>query len=174
MPKSAARIGHRDTVSATERAWGHTVMQYRETSSPASRLAWRMRVIARRPARTLGALALTAMLAACVDGDRGRDRDRDRDDGSVFGGGLGGLLGQRVSYRCDDDRRFTASFQPFGQGISVDTGRRTYDLERRGGDRDRDRQEYRSRDGDVRLLVDGDEAELSIDGDDDFEDCERR
>ena len=99
---------------------------------------------------------------------------RDRDDGSVFGGGLGGLLGQRVSYRCDDDRRFTASFQPFGQGISVDTGRRTYDLERRGSDRDRDRQEYRSRDGDVRLLVDGDEAELSIDGDDDFEDCEQR
>jgi hypothetical protein len=110
------------------------------------------------------------MLAACVDGDR----DRDRDDGNVFDGGLGGLLGQRVSYRCDDDRRFTASFQPFGQGISVDTGRRTYDLERRGSDRDRDRQEYRSRDGDIRLVIDGDEAELSIDGDDDFEDCERR
>ena len=136
----------------------------------ASRPGWRVRGITGRPARTLGALALVATLAACVDGDRGRDRD----DGSVFGGGLGGLLGQRVSYRCDDDRRFTASFQPFGQGISVDTGRRTYDLERRSGDRDRDRQEYRSRDGDVRLLVDGDEAELSIDGGDDFEDCERR
>ena len=122
------------------------------------------------PALTLGTLALAAMLAACVDGDRGRDRD----DGNVFGGGLGGLLGQRLSYRCDDDRRFTASFQPFGQGISVDTGRRTYDLERRSGDRDRDRQEYRSRDGDIRLVIDGDEAELSIDGDDDFEDCERR
>ncbi len=26
-------------------------------------------------------------------------RGRDRDDGNVFGGGLGGLLGQRVSYR---------------------------------------------------------------------------
>ena len=47
------------------------------------------------PARTLGTLALAAMLAACVDGDRGRDRD----DGNVFGGGLGGLLGQRVSHR---------------------------------------------------------------------------
>ena len=137
---------------------------------PARRSVWRVRATAGRSAHTLGALALMATLAACVDGDRGRDRD----DGSVFGGGLGGLLGQRVSYRCDDDRRFTASFQPFGQGISVDTGRRTYDLERRGSDRDRDRQEYRSRDGDVRLLVDGDEAELSIDGDDDFEDCERR
>ncbi len=136
----------------------------------ASRPGWRVRGITGRPARTLGALALVATLAACVDGDRGRDRD----NGSVFGGGLGGLLGQRVSYRCDDDRRFTASFQPFGQGISVDTGRRTYDLEHRGSDRDRDRQEYRSRDGDVRLLVDSDEAELSIDGDDDFEDCERR
>ncbi len=137
---------------------------------PASRLWWRVHGIAGRPAQTLGVLAVTAMLAACVDGDR----DRDRDDGNVFGGGLGGLLGQRVSYRCDDDRRFTASFQPFGQGISVDTGRRTYDLERRGSDRDRDRQEYRSRDGDIRLVIDGDEAELSIDGDDDFEDCERR
>jgi hypothetical protein len=47
------------------------------------------------PARTLGTLALAAMLAACVD----RDRGRDRDDRNVFGGGLGGLLGQRVSYR---------------------------------------------------------------------------
>ena len=47
------------------------------------------------PARTLGTLALAAMLAACVDQDRGRDRD----DGNVFGGGLGGLLGQRLSYR---------------------------------------------------------------------------
>ncbi len=136
----------------------------------ASRPGWRVRGITGRPARTLGALALVATLAACVDRDR--DRGRDRDDGSVFGGRLGGLLGQRVSYRCDDDRRFTASFQPFGQGISVDTGRRTYDLERRGGDRDR--QEYRSRDGDVRRLVDGDKAELSIAGDDDFEDCEQR
>jgi hypothetical protein len=145
-------------------------MQQRRTSVPASRPGWLVRGIARWPALALGALVLTAMLTSCVDGDRGRDRD----DGSVFGGGLGGLLGQRVSYRCDDDRRFTASSQPFGQGVSVDTGRRTYDLERRGGDRDRDRQEYRSRDGDVRLLVDGDEAELSIDGDDDFEDCERR
>jgi hypothetical protein len=132
---------------------------------PASRSGWRVRTTAGRPARTLGVLVLAAMLAACVDGGR------DRDDGSVFGGGLGGLLGQRVSYRCDDDRRFTASFQPFGQGISVDTGRRTYDLERRGSDRDR--QEYRSRDGDIRLVIDGDDAELSIDGDDDFEDCER-
>jgi hypothetical protein len=132
---------------------------------PASRSGWRVRTTAGRPACTLGVLVLAAMLATCADGDR------DRDDGSVFGSGLGGLLGQRVSYRCDDDRRFTASFQPFGQGISVDTGRRTYDLERRGSGRDR--QEYRSRDGDIRLVIDGDDAELSIDGDDDFEDCER-
>ena len=122
------------------------------------------------PACALGALALAAMLAGCVDGDR----NRDRDDEDGFGGGLGGFLGQRVSYRCDDDRRFTASFQPFGQGVSVDAGRRSYRLQRRGSDQGRDRQEYRSRDGDVRLVIDDDEAELSIDGDDDFEDCERR
>jgi hypothetical protein len=170
MPKSAARIGIRDAVSATDRAWDHTAMQYRELSMPASQSVCRVPAAAGRSAHTLGALALVAMLVACVDEGRGHDRD----EGSVFGGGLGGLLGQRVSYRCDDDRRFTASFQPFGQGISVETGRHTYDLERRGGDHDRDRQEYRSRDGDVRLVVDGDETELSVDGGDDFEDCERR
>ena len=62
---------------------------------PASRSGWHVRRIAGWSARTLGTLALAAMLAACVDGDRGRDHD----DGNVFGGGLGGLLGQRVSYR---------------------------------------------------------------------------
>jgi hypothetical protein len=96
MPESAVRIGHRDTVSATDRAWGRTAMQYRETSMPASRSGWHVRRIAGWPARPHpGHPGLAAMLAACVDGDRGRDRD----DRNVFGGGLGGLLGQRVSYR---------------------------------------------------------------------------
>ena len=69
MLESTVRIGHRDTVSATDRAWGRTAMQYRETSMPASRSGWHVRRIAGWPARTLGTLALAAMLAACVDGD---------------------------------------------------------------------------------------------------------
>ena len=69
MPESAVRIGHRDTVSATDRVWGRTAMQYRETSMPASRSGWHVRRIAGWSARTLGTLALAAMLAACVDGD---------------------------------------------------------------------------------------------------------
>ncbi len=111
-------------------------------------------------ARALGALALAAALAGCVD--PGRDRGRGGDGGGdVLGGvlGGGGLLGSQVSYRCDDDRRFTASFQPFGGGVSVDTGRRTHRLYPRDGDGGRDRREYRSEDGDVRLEVDGDRAE---------------
>ncbi len=139
-------------------------------------------------ARVLGALALAATLAGCVDS--GRDRDRGGDGGrnvlggvlgDVLGGGSGergsgggGLLGQSVSYRCDDDRRFTASFQPFGGGVSVDTGRRTHRLYARDGDGGRDRREYRSEDGDVRLEVDGDRAELSVEGGDDYEGCEAR
>lgn len=56
-------------------------------------------------------------------------------------------------------------------GVSVDTDRRTYRLYARDGDRDR--REYRSEDGDVRLEVDSDRAELSVEGDDDHdrEDC---
>jgi hypothetical protein len=119
MPKSAARIGHRDAVSATMGA--------------SSAAGW-----------------------------------------AVFWASGSATAATTTDVSRPASRRFTASFQTFRQGISVDTGRRTYDLERRGGNRDRHRQEYRSRDGDVRLLVDGDEAELSIDGGDDFEDCERR
>ena len=140
-------------------------------------------------ARVLGALALAATLAGCVDSGRDRDRGGDGGGGDVLGGilggvlggggsgsgsGGGGLLGQSVSYRCDDDRRFTASFQPFGRGVSVDTGRRTHRLYPRDGDGGRDRREYRSEDGNVRLEVDGDRAELSVEGGDDYEDCEAR
>ena len=139
-------------------------------------------------ARALGVLALAATLAGCVD--PGRDRDRGGDGGGnvlggvlgdVLGGGSGesgsgggGILGSQVSYRCDDDRRFTASLQPFGQGVSVDTDRRTYRLYPRAGGGDRDRREYRSEDDDVRLEVDGDRAELSVEDGDDYEGCERR
>ena len=137
------------------------------------------------------ALGLAAALAGCETSDRDRDRDDDRSQGEdvlggilggVLGGGGGrsgsgggGLLGQSVSYRCDDDRRFTASFQPFGRGVSVDTERRTYRLyPRDDGDRGRDRREFRSEDGDVRLEIDGDRAELSVEGGDDYQDCEAR
>ncbi len=148
----------------------------------------------RTRALALGAaLGLAAALAGCETSDRDRDRDDDdRRQGDVLGGilggvlggggsggsgGGGGILGRQVSYRCDDGQRFTASFQPLGQGVTVDTERRTYRLYPRDGDGgggDRDRREYRSEDGDVRLEVDGDRAELSVEGGDDYEDCEAR
>ena len=117
-----------------------------------------------------------AVLAGCETSDRGRDRDGGRyDDRSGGGGGSsGGILGRRVDYRCDDDRRFTAGFQPLGGGVSVDAGGRTYRLQPRDGGGDRYRREYRSEDGDVRLETDGDRAELRIEGEDDYRDCEAR
>ena len=142
----------------------------------------------RTGALALGAaLGLAAALAGCETSDRDRDRDvDDRRQGDVLGGILGGvlgggggsggrgILGRQVSYRCDDDRRFTASYQPLGGGVSVDTDRRTYRLYARDGDGGRDRREYRSEDGDVRLEVDGDRAELRVEGGDDYEGCEAR
>jgi hypothetical protein len=166
-------------------------MRHGGTNEPASR--WEFAGAPAAPvaarARILGALALAAALAGCVDPGRDRDRRGDDGGGDVLGGilggvlgggdgrggsGGGGLLGQSVSYRCDDDRRFTASFQPFGGGVSVDTGRRTHRLHTRDGDGGRHRREYRSEDGDVRLEVDGDRAELSVEDGDDYEGCERR
>jgi hypothetical protein len=143
-------------------------MRHGGTNEPASRRGFV--VAAAAPARVLGALALAAALAGCVDSGRDRDRRGDGGGGDV----LGGILGSQVGYRCDDDRRFTASFQPLGRGVSVDTDRRTYRLYPRDGGGDRDRREYRSEDGDVRLEVDGDRAELSVEGGDDYEGCERR
>ena len=136
----------------------------------------------RKGALALGAaLGLAAALAGCETSDRDRDRDDGRRQGDVLGGvlggggsGGGGILGRQVSYRCDDDRRFTASFQPLGGGVSVDTDRRTYRLRARDGDGGRDRREYRSEDGDVRLEVDGARAELRVEGGDDYEGCEAR
>ena len=145
----------------------------------------------------LGIVLAMAALAGCETADRDRDRDGDGGrygdssggGGDVLGGILGGvlggrgrggggssggLLGQRVSYRCDDDRRFTASFQPFGGGVSVDAGGRTYRLRPRDGGSDRYRRDYRSEDGEVRLEVDGDRADLRVEGGDDYRDCEAR
>jgi hypothetical protein len=121
-------------------------------------------------------LVLVISLAGCASSDRGDDRDRnDGDtlggilDGILGGGGLGGRGGERVSYRCDDDRRFTAYFERRGDRVSVDTGSRTYRLRSRD-----DRGEYEDEDGEVRLLTDGDRTELRIEGEDDFSDCEAR
>jgi hypothetical protein len=135
-----------------------------------------------RPGRRAG---LGRRLGRLRDLGPGPRQGRRRRQGDVLGGilggvlggggsGGGGILGRQVSYRCDDDRRFTASFQPLGGGVSVDTDRRTYRLHARDGDGGRDRREYRSEDGDVRLEVDGDRAELRVEGGDDYEGCEAR
>jgi hypothetical protein len=97
--------------------------------------------------------------------------------GSAGGGVLGGVLGRRggsVTYRCEDDLGFTASFDAGGRGATVETRRRTYELrlEDEEEDEDRGRRGYRSADGDVRLELDGRRADLSVEGDKDFRDCE--
>jgi hypothetical protein len=116
-------------------------------------------------------LTLIVVLAGCASSDRDRDRERagSLDDllGGIFGGG-----GERVAYRCDGDRRFTVSFDRRGRYASVYTRSRTYEL--RATDDTGNHREYRGEDGDVRLEVEGDRAELSIDGEQDYEDCEER
>src|SRR3712207_6423491 len=97
----------------------------------------------------LTTLLLGTWLVGCAGGDRDDDWDRDRNAEDTLGGILGGILaggtgGERVSYRCDDDRRFTAYFDRGGRGVSVDTGRRTYRLRSRD-----DRDEYEDEDGEV-------------------------
>lgn len=94
-----------------------------------------------------GALSL-AGLSGCVVVDRdGGGRDRT------------------VSYRCDDDREFTAQFD--GDRADVRARGQTWRLERTGSG------EYESDDGDVRLNVGRNQAELRVD-DRDYENCEAR
>ena len=112
-------------------------------------------------------LPLVVVLAGCASSDRDRGGSLDDLLGGIFGGG-----GERVAYRCDDDRRFTVSFDRRGRYASVYTRSRTYEL--RATDDTGDHREYRGEGGDVRLEVDGDRAELSIDGEQDYEDCEER
>ena len=75
---------------------------------------------------------------------------------------FGGLTGSsdRAAFRCDDDRSFRVNYNDDGDEAVVDVGDNTYRLELR--DRDGDRREY-----------EGERATLSVDGDDDFTDCER-
>ncbi len=149
-----------------------------------------------------GMMALAAVLGGCVapDGDRDDDGGRRRDEADVLGGvlgdilgggaggggglgdilgrggggaggGLGGLLGRGVTYRCEDDLAFTASFGEGGRGVTVETRRRTYEL--RLEDEYRGRREYRDAEGAVSLTVDDDRrADLRVEGDKDFRDCE--
>jgi len=124
------------------------------------------------------ALGLATTLAGCETSDRDRDGGgyggRSESRGDTLGGILGGVLGgggrsQRVSYRCDDDRRFTASFDRDGRNATVDAGGRTYELRATG-----DRGEYRGEDGDVRLEVARSRAELRIKDESDYQNCEER
>jgi hypothetical protein len=111
------------------------------------------------------ALGMVAILAGCETSDR--DEYGGGYSSRSGGGMLGSMLGQQVSYRCDDNRGFTASFQPLGGGASVNVGGQTYRLRSSGS-------EYRSEDGDVRLQVDGDQAYLRIADGQDYQDCEAR
>ena len=126
-------------------------------------------------ARALGPLLLAVALAACAESDR-RDRDYGGSGlGGVLGdilGGRGGPFGERVAYRCDDDRRFTVAFERGGRYATVNTEDHSYDL-RAEDDRGRSRS-YRSDDGDVRLELDRDRAYLRVKDERDYKDCEAR
>ena len=86
------------------------------------------------------------------------------------GGGGGGRGPQTVAYECDDDREFTARFSADREEVRVEAGGETYALERTGGGGGRG-SVYGDDDDEVRLAVGGGAAELSIEGEDDFEDC---
>ena len=144
--------------------------------------------MARSPSRLRLALPglLALALAGCAEADRGRGGDLGDILGGVLGGGgggdargsggdvlggvLGGVLGRRTVYRCDDHRGFSAASQPLGGGVSVEAEGETYQLRPRGSGNDG---EYESADGEVRLRVEGDTAELSVGGQDGpkFENC---
>ena len=96
-----------------------------------------------------GTVAIT--LGACAN------LSNSRDDGPTS-----------VTFRCDDDRRFLAMFSEDRRRSFVKTEDETYELVL--VDRDGDEREYADRDG-VRLTVDGNDGDLRIPEDDDFEDC---
>ena len=118
-------------------------------------------------ARALVPLALAGALAACTTSDRGDQGGYGRGGGlgdvfgSIFGGGPGG--GDRVSYRCDDDRRLAVTY--YRDGATVYAGDRRYDLRDSGGGR------YSSRDGDVQLEADRGRAYLRVKDEKDYQEC---
>jgi hypothetical protein len=122
------------------------------------------------PTHVLVSLVLAGALAACTAYDR-EDRGgygRGGSLGDIFGGGYGNgrYGGDRVSYRCSDDRRLTVTY--YRDGASVQAGDRDYDL------RQEDRGQYRSRDGDVQLEADRGRAYLRIKDQKDYQDCRAR
>ncbi|MGH6943367.1 MAG: hypothetical protein ACREH6_03985 [Geminicoccaceae bacterium] len=76
-----------------------------------------------------------------------------------------------VAYRCDSDRDFAAVFSTDGDQAFVETGDKTYELNRAG--HDNGAAVYTNRDN-VELTVDGNDAYLRIPDQNDFEDCRAR
>ena len=107
-------------------------------------------------------LVLAGALAACTASDRGDHGGYGRGGilGDIFGGGYGG---DRVSYRCDDDRRLAVTY--YRDGATVYAGDRRYDLRDSGGGR------YSSRDGDVQLEADRGRAYLRVKDEKDYQEC---
>jgi hypothetical protein len=109
--------------------------------------------------RILVPVAVAGTLAACDASDRG---------GYGHGGGLGGIFGggyggDRVSYRCEDDRRLAVTY--YRDGATVAAGDHRYDLREEGRGR------YSSRDGDVQLEADRRRAYLRVKDEKDYQEC---
>ena len=92
--------------------------------------------------------------------------------GGGLGGVLGGVLGKRTVYHCADHRGFSATFQGLGGGVTVDAEGETYQLRSRTSGTF-GVAEYDSEDGNVRLKVQDEMAELTLGGQDglEFRDC---
>ena len=131
-----------------------------------------------RPGALAAGLVLAAALAGCAEnGYYGDGYDYSR--GGYYGGGgygSGGLFGggsERVVFRCDDDRSFTARFNARRENVSIDAGRNDYDLRLAGRESDRLIYEGREDGRDVSLTVRRDlrRAYLRIEDGSDFRDC---
>ncbi len=117
-------------------------------------------------ARVLGPGAITlALLTGCAE-----LQPAMRD--ILEGGGRGNPRPQTVTYECDDDREFAARFSANRREVRIQTDDgETYQLGRTDRGRGGGGSEYSDDDGEVRLTVGGGAVELSIEDEDDFEDC---
>ena len=109
--------------------------------------------------RVLVPMAVAGTLGACAASDH---------SGYGHGGGLGGIFGggyggDRVSYRCEDDRRLAVTY--YRDGATVEAGDHRYDLQEQGRGR------YSSRDGDVQLEADRGRAYLRVKDEKDYQEC---
>jgi membrane-bound inhibitor of C-type lysozyme len=117
---------------------------------------------ARLAAAMIGGALCLALLSACAD-------MQDQMQDAL--GGDGDDEPRTLAFECDDDRDFTVRLSGDRQEARVEVDDRTYRLEeteREGG-----RRVYRDDDNEVRLIMSDGEADLRLEGAEDYQNCER-